>query len=144
MQIIRELREKDVERLAFIDKACFPDPWTEEMWRGELARSDARFLVLEQSGTVIGFAVTTVLFEEAELPKIAVLPERRGRGLGKALLLALFAEAKMLGADKMFLEVRSGNVPARKLYESNGFTVLRTRTKYYPDGEDAVEMKKDL
>lgn len=144
MQIIRELREKDVERLAFIDKACFPDPWTEEMWRGEFARADARFLVLEQGGTVIGFAVTTVLFEEAELPKIAVLPEKRGQGLGKALLLALFTEAKTLGADKMFLEVRSGNVPARKLYESNGFTVLRTRAKYYPDGEDAVEMKKDL
>lgn len=144
MQIIRAMQDKDAEAVFAIDTACFPDPWTAEMWQGELSREDVRCLVLEEDGKTLGFALASVLFEDAELPKIAILPTRQKSGLGEKLLKALCKEVKRLGGTRMFLEVRVGNVPARKLYESNGFAILRTRYKYYPDGEDALEMKKDL
>lgn len=144
MQIIRAMQDKDVAEVFAIDAVSFPDPWTAEMWQGELSRDDVRALVLEEDGKTLGFALASVLFDEAELPKIAILPTRQHSGLGEKLLQTLFEEVKRLGATKMFLEVRVGNVPARKLYERNGFEVLRTRYKYYPDGEDALEMKKDL
>ena len=144
MQIIREMRDQDAQAVFAIDKACFSDPWTAEMWQGELARADIRALVLEEDGKILGFALASVLFEDAELPKIAVLPTRQKSGFGEKLLTALCKEVQRLGATKMFLEVRINNVPARKLYERNGFVILRTRYKYYPDGEDALEMKKDL
>ena len=50
----------------------------------------------------------------------AVLPEARGRGIGKALLQAVEAEALKRGACKITLEVLSGN-PARQLYAREGF-----------------------
>jgi len=51
---------------------------------------------------------------------LAVLPETRGRGVGKALLAAVEAEALKRGACKITLEVLSGN-PARRLYAREGF-----------------------
>ena len=144
MQIIRALQVTDLERIMQIDFACFPDPWTKDMWDSELSRMDAHGLVLEQDGQIVGFALATVLFEDAELPKIAVQPTCRGLGFGKMLLCALENGAKERGAERMFLEVRAGNIPARKLYERNGYVTLRIRSKYYPDGEDALEMQKRL
>jgi ribosomal protein S18 acetylase RimI-like enzyme len=51
---------------------------------------------------------------------LAVLPETRGRGVGKALLAAVEAEALKRGACKITLEVLSGN-PARHLYAAQGY-----------------------
>lgn len=51
---------------------------------------------------------------------LAVLPEARGKGVGKALLDAVEAEALKRGAVKITLEVLSGN-PARRLYAREGF-----------------------
>lgn len=51
---------------------------------------------------------------------LAVLPETRGAGVGKALLAAIEAEALKRGACKITLEVLSGN-PARRLYAREGF-----------------------
>ena len=144
MQIIRYATQNDVALLLQMDRDIFPDAWTEAMWQSELGRQDAVCFILEQDGVAVGFAITTVLFEDAELPKIAVLKEKRGVGLGKALLDALEKEAKTRGATAMFLEVRVGNISARKLYETGGYQPLRVRLKYYPAGEDALEMKKTL
>ena len=51
---------------------------------------------------------------------LAVLPEARGAGVGKALLQAVEAEALKRGACKITLEVLSGN-PARRLYAREGY-----------------------
>ncbi|MFM7348575.1 MAG: GNAT family N-acetyltransferase [Erythrobacter sp.] len=51
---------------------------------------------------------------------VAVLPGHRGKGIGRALLGAVEAEALKRGACKITLEVLSGN-PARYLYAACGF-----------------------
>lgn len=53
---------------------------------------------------------------------VAVLSAFRGRGVGRLLLAAAEAEAQARGACKLTLEVLSGNLPARHLYASFGFT----------------------
>lgn len=75
---------------------------------------------------------------EAELLRIAVLPEARGRGLGRDLLRASVAALKDLGLGTFHLEVRVSNAPARRLYESEGWREDGLRPKYYRDGEDAA------
>lgn len=138
--IIRKFDENDIERILRIEKDCFSDPWTAEMWKSEIARSDFFGIALEENGEIFAFACTTVLFEDAELLKIAVEKKRRGSGYGGKLLDELLTEAKNRGAERMFLEVRASNIPALRLYESRGFVKTRLRKKYYADGEDAVEM----
>ena len=44
----------------------------------------------------------------------------------------------------MFLEVRVSNAEAQMLYLKCGFRGLYARTRYYPDGEDAVVMSREL
>jgi GNAT superfamily N-acetyltransferase len=50
-----------------------------------------------------------------------VVPELRGRGVGRALLAAVERKARESGCCKLTLEVLENNTPARRLYESCGF-----------------------
>jgi ribosomal protein S18 acetylase RimI-like enzyme len=52
---------------------------------------------------------------------LAVLPGRRGGGVGRALLAAAEAHAREAGCGKLTLEVQDDNTPARNLYERYGF-----------------------
>lgn len=82
--------------------------------------------------------VAEVLAPEAELHLIGVAPSARGRGLASALLRACRAEARALGAERLYLEVASRNAPALSLYQRQGFTVVGRRRGYYRDGDDAL------
>lgn len=49
------------------------------------------------------------------------------------------------GAQYVSLHVRVSNIAAKRLYHHTlGFTVEKTESKYYADGEDAYSMKMDL
>ena len=79
---------------------------------------------------------------EAEIHTIGVDPAFQGRGIGRALLHRLLAVADAAHAA-VFLEVRVDNDVARTLYESEGFTVVGVRRRYYqPSGTDAHTMRR--
>jgi ribosomal protein S18 acetylase RimI-like enzyme len=59
---------------------------------------------------------------ECYLAELYVKPARRGRGLGRALMEAAIEEARDRGADWMDIGVDEPDLPARRLYESLGFT----------------------
>jgi ribosomal protein S18 acetylase RimI-like enzyme len=59
---------------------------------------------------------------ECYLAELYVVPDRRGRGLGRALLQAAIALARSQGADHMDLGTSDSDVAARALYESFGFS----------------------
>ena len=94
---------------------------------GDLAANPQAFSLLARlDGEAVGLANCFMgysTFAAAPLVNIhdlAVLPETRGKGIGKALLAAIEAEALKRGACKVTLEVLSGN-PARHLYEACGY-----------------------
>ena len=61
---------------------------------------------------------------EAHLQELYVVPDRRGEGIGRALLEATIAKAREAGADGIDLATGEGDKAARALYESAGFTNL--------------------
>jgi GNAT superfamily N-acetyltransferase len=71
---------------------------------------------------------------------LAVVPERRGIGIGRALLHAVDAGARARGCAKVTLEVLANNLNARKLYESEGFA----QAAYSPTGGGALFYSKSL
>ena len=142
--VLKECTLSDLVYLAALDREIFPDFWTEEMWRGELSRSDFLGFLAELNGEIAGYICGTALFEEGEIPKVAVKEGYRKTGLGNQLVATLVACMREKGVEKIFLEVRVSNVAALRLYEKNGFQKTRERKRYYPDGEDAVEMVKIL
>ena len=94
---------------------------------GDLAANPHAFsLIARSGGEAVGLANCFMgysTFAAAPLVNIhdlAVLPDARGAGIGKALLAAIEAEALKRGACKITLEVLSGN-PARHLYAREGY-----------------------
>jgi ribosomal protein S18 acetylase RimI-like enzyme len=59
---------------------------------------------------------------ECYLAELYVVPEQRGRGVGRALMQAAISEARERGAETMDIGVDEPDRPARRLYESLGFT----------------------
>jgi [ribosomal protein S18]-alanine N-acetyltransferase len=93
------------------------------------------------AGKVIGFAIASLLAGEAELESIVVAADAQRRGLGRQTFRALILELKKAGAERLTLEVRASNVPARALYRSLGLIETGRRPRYYVDPvEDAVLM----
>ena len=141
---IREWTEKDVIQIAGIEARCFQDAWTVVAFEEVLKYPIHHTFLIEDGGQVCAYACLLVLFEDAELEKIAVDLPYRKRGMAKALMDALHEKAKALGAKRCLLEVRVSNLPAISLYEKYGYEKYGVRKRYYADGEDAFVMQKQL
>jgi ribosomal-protein-alanine N-acetyltransferase len=133
------------EQLAAIHARAMtaPPPWDADTFRSFLGTSGV-FLVTEGAG----FALGRVILDEAELLTLAVDPDHRGAGLGRACLARFEATAVATDATRAFLEVAATNTPARALYAGSGWTEDGRRRGYYvfTDGTstDAILMSKSL
>lgn len=96
---------------------------------------------------LLGFAMSRIVADEAELLLLAVRQDAQGRGIGRALLRRFSAEARIRGARRLHLEVREGN-HAVKLYEQAGFAIVGRRRDYYkgPEGiaYDALTLARNI
>jgi ribosomal-protein-alanine N-acetyltransferase len=125
------------------DVARIEDParMTEEQLREELTRPFARVWVARDSlGAIVAFLVAWHVADELHILNVATSPPHRRRGFARALLSATVAFSREKHVRHVLLEVRRSNRPAIALYRSMGFFAMGVRLKYYPDGEDAVEM----
>jgi len=143
---IRPARSADVPVLAFLERACFTPPWSETLLRLELGASGSLVLAAEsaRAGGLEGYAVFRTIADEAELLRVAVLPKRRGEGLGRLLVETGLEGIARRGARRCFLEVRRNNTAAIALYLSLEFVETGHRPGYYPDGVDALLMVRSL
>lgn len=136
-----------LDAVCAIEIVSHPTPWTRGNFTDSLESGHAA-TVMQEDGAVLGYAVLMPLPGEAELLNITVAPEARGCGLGRRLLAQVCEDAQSQGAERLFLEVRTSNGPARKLYARNGFAEIGLRRAYYAlsEGgrEDAILMAKDL
>ncbi|HOK43766.1 MAG TPA: ribosomal protein S18-alanine N-acetyltransferase [Thermoclostridium caenicola] len=139
--LIRDMRESDLDAMAAIEQASFSVPWTRNMLEEELSNSRARYRVLEFQGAVVGYIGMWQILDEGHITNVAVLPEFRRRGFARRLMQDLVDYAKANGIRSLTLEVRVGNLPAIRLYESFGFQIEGRRKHYYADNnEDALIM----
>lgn len=119
-----------------------PAPWSETEITATLATPFS--FLLERP---MGFLLGQVVAGEAELLTLAVAPEARRQGTGRALVTAFLAEARVRGAETAFLEVAETNHAARALYAEAGFTPSGRRKGYYRGAGlavDAVLMARSL
>ena len=140
---LRPAAEGDLPSIVAIEKASFSDPWTLASFRSMLALPQVMATVAEEEGVVVGYTVAWVVGDEAELANLAVVPARRGAGIGARLLDALLGALDARGGATVYLEVRDSNEAAQALYRSRGFTSAGRRKGYYRlPSEDAVVMRR--
>jgi ribosomal-protein-alanine N-acetyltransferase len=100
------------------------------------------FIVAQVNGIVVGFVVGFLASETTgRIFSLAVNPSYQGRKLGSALLNEIIQVFRGIGVSEIILEVRKGNVKARRLYERHGFCTTGVLEKYYNDGESACMMR---
>jgi ribosomal-protein-alanine N-acetyltransferase len=134
-----------IEQLLPIEKELFgAEQWSAAMFWSELA-SGHHYLVAVEDGQVVGYGgLAVVPPAEAWIQNIGVRKAAQRRGLGRALLEALLAEARRRGATQVLLEVAVDNAPAQKLYANYGFEAVGVRRGYYqPTNTDALVMLRE-
>ena len=132
----------DIPMLCQIENKSFSTPWSRESFLLGMENPTNHTIVMKEKGSITGFAVYSVLFEDAELYDIAVDPAHRSKGIGEKLLQAVLQDCFERGAQTIRLEVRESNHPARRLYEKYGFVYDKAiRKNYYQNPtEDALLM----
>ena len=142
---VRAMRLADLDEVMVIERRSFSAPWEESTFRGLMRRPSAALLVAETDDELTGYSVMWFAADEGELGDIAVVPERRGEGIGRCLLRESISVAASRGTRSLYLEVRESNDVARRLYEKVGFSVVGVRKQYYTEPvEDAIVLKLDL
>jgi len=136
---LRPMTSDDVDVILELERAIFPNPWTEGILRDELAAERRTYLVAEDGGEIVGYGGVMIVAEDAHITNLAVAPVARGKGVATRLFLDLAEGALDGGADNLTLEVRIGNLDARRLYSRFGFAPVGIRKDYYVD-EDALIM----
>jgi ribosomal protein S18 acetylase RimI-like enzyme len=136
---------RDLNALRRVEKVCFPlDVWP--LWDliGVLTLPNIVRLKAVVGEEMIGFIGVDVRPYEkrAMVATVGVLPQYRGRGIGKALMEA--CEAELNGIGVITLNVRLSNRTAIGMYEKLGYRGVSRWPGYYQDGEDALVMEKRI
>jgi [ribosomal protein S18]-alanine N-acetyltransferase len=146
--VIEPATPRDATALAELHGASFHRGWGEGEFESMLTERNTLVHRLRAGRKIIGFAMSRLAADEAEILSIAVAASHRGRGLSRNLLLTHLGHLAGRGVRTVFLEVEENNQPARRLYERAGFAVAGRRERYYrqPSGEqlNALLMRRDL
>ena len=138
------MERADIARVAELERLCFRTPWSENALRSELKNRVACYRLGCIGDKTVAYAGMWVLFDEAHITNVAVDPEFRRQGFGRAIMKEMMRAAIEKHATRMTLEVREHNEAAQSLYYSMGFTKQGTRRGYYSDsGEDAFILWND-
>lgn len=155
---IRWMTLEDIDQVLEIEALSFKTPWLRASFENELLMNNlARYMVCivdddgtshrdgtiasHRNGTIAGYIGCWHIVDEGHITNIAVHPNFRRHGIGKALIEELMGYARSQKIESLTLEVRVTNEPAIKLYQHYGFKSAGVRPKYYQDtNEDALIM----
>ncbi len=128
-----------------IEKRSFTLPWSKKSLDAIFAYDGLTAFVAEIDGKIVGYSVISNVLDEAELLRIACLPQFRRTGIARSLLSECISYLEEKNAEHIFLEVRESNIPAINLYLSSGFRKAGFRKNYYKSPtENAILMRKDM
>ncbi len=134
---IRPFRESDLEAVVRLWRVVFPDaPAHNEPVadiRRKLSVQPELFLVATAGANLVATAMAGFDGHRGWVHYLAVHPERRWGGIGRAIMAAVEAELEARGCTKLNLQVRSSNPQGVEFYRRLGFAV-----------EDRVSMGKRL
>jgi [ribosomal protein S18]-alanine N-acetyltransferase len=146
VRVVRLQSSADLDAVIAIEEASFNNPTARTWYDDELQRPDVCHIYLLETASApegpwvtVAFCAFWFIVDQIHINNLAVHPDHRSRGYGRALLAHVLEAASDLGATSATLEVRRSNVAARRLYESAGFLLVGVRTSYYTNPiEDAL------
>ena len=140
MLVIRNWESSDNQRIAELEQSCFTFPWNYDMVSETQSQNNFCGVVAEKNNLVVGYAGAIYASEIADIALVAVDPAFRRQNIAESAVKALIDKLILKGVEKIFLEVRRSNTPAKALYNKVGFKEIGIRKNYYEDAEDAIVM----
>jgi ribosomal-protein-alanine N-acetyltransferase len=148
---LRKFTTEDLNSVTQINQTCLPENYTDLFFVDLYRRFPETFIVAEENEHVAGYIMCRIevglsnfgltgILKKGHVVSIAVMPEHRRKGVGKALITAAMEGMRHYGAKQCYLEVRVTNDAAVILYKKLGFEITRTVHGYYADGEGAYVM----
>jgi len=141
-------RPDDAEAIAALSRDVIERglPWN---WRPArvlraIRSPETNVAVVRVDGELVAFGIMEYLETDAYLALLAVRPSHQRRGFARALLQWLEASAQVAGAERIRLETRADNVPARTFYNELAYHEVAIRRGRYSDGIDGVVLEKWL
>ena len=145
MLSLREMKLNDSVRIAELEQEIFTDAWTQTGIEETFVQAHSVIVVAEEDSKIQGYCILYVVLDEAEIARIGVTERVRHGGVGSLILQFGEKICKEKGVERLLLDVREGNLPARKFYEKHGFLVDGIRKNFYDNPkEDGVLMSKSL
>ena len=134
----------DLDQIVAIEKASFPDPYPRIVFAWFKSRVGEGFIVARKDGRVVGYLISEVWRGRGHIVSMAVAADCRRMGIGEAM--ARKSIDRLAGRVKqVYLEVHPSNKAGILLYHKLSFEETgRVRKRYYPDGEDAIEMARTV
>ena len=142
----RAMSPFDVPGVAAVERASYPFPWSEGIFR-DCLRVGYLCRVAENAGEIVAYGIVAMGAGEAHVLNICVAEHVRGRGIGRRMLMLLIERSVQAGMQDVFLEVRPSNMLAIALYQSLGFIEVGRRRGYYQaevGREDALVLKLSM
>ena len=134
---------EDLDAVMEIERRSFPQPWSPGLFLHELKVPFSKTILASNgTGELVGYVCRWIVGDEVHILNLAVRPEQRHGGIGRALVELIVREADECGARMITLEVRRENAAAIGLYRAFGFVETGVRRNYYGRGEDAIIMSR--
>lgn len=141
--VVRDMEAADVEAASEIEREAFSMPWSAEDFLEMVEADYASYYVAELNGEIVGCCGIRRLADDGEITNVAVRAGYRKKGIAFRMMKHMLKCAEEKGIGDCTLEVRVGNEPAIKLYESLGFKGEGVRPGFYEKPvEDALIMWK--
>ena len=139
------MKKEDLEQVMAIEHNSFSMPWSRNLFLSEFRSPGVSTLLVALAEspvrTIAGYLIFWFVADEMHILNLAVQPEFRRKGIARKLVIAGIKRACQKGAKRAFLEVRTSNSAAQRLYSDLGFTGVSVRRDYYEAPvEDAVVM----
>lgn len=145
--VVRPAVPDDLDALEALENRVFSgDRLSRRSLRRYIGAPSALMLCALADGVFAGYALIGLRKggKSASVYSIAVDPGMGGRGLGKALMLAVERAAAARGRETLTLEVRADNAGAAALYEKLGYERFGVIPDYYEDGQTALRLRKPI
>jgi len=146
--VLGDATVRDAGAIAKLHGASFQRGWSDGEVEQLLIARNVRAHRVTIGGRLVGFILSRVASDEAEILSVAMAQASRGRGLAGKLLNLHLRTLAGLGVRTVFLEVGEDNVSACRLYARAGFGEVGRREGYYPNAGGtptaALVLRRDL
>ena len=147
--LLTEQSESDLSQIAQLEKQLFAiDSWTDDVLQEFFSQRHTHFFVMRLDNKIMGYCITQVMFDTAEILRIGVSRAYQRQGLAKQILMEVMVFLKKMEVDKLLLEVRNDNLSAIGLYQGFDFKQIHVRKNYYDNKDgtftDALILQKAL